>query len=271
MNATVIRRSPASFCARARPAATGTMLPWMPLLKKPSEHRCWLPPRPPHTPDARPMISAASPSTSSVRARKWPWQRWLLKTRSPSSSASATAMPVHSWPMQVCTVPNNRPSENSASSRCSTARIRRPRAYKRSATGLSTSRMLSVDITLRTREVLHVRVERADRNSRHTGVQAIGLVLSAVEQRLSAEHGVIGQHGAPENRARRSHETVLADRYGFCILPADHEVDAVGEYLRAKSRHRREAADRHALRAIDDVAVRDRGMRVEHELRVAIR
>ena len=43
---------------------------------------------------------------------------------SPSTSDSATAIPVHSWPMQVWTVPKSFPSENRSSSRFSTPRIR---------------------------------------------------------------------------------------------------------------------------------------------------
>ena len=114
----------AQLMARAIPAATGTIPPWMPLLKSPCEQRCWLPPRPPQTPDCLPMTSAISPSTSPVRARKWPWPRWLVKMRSPSAKRLGDS---HAGPFLADASVDGAEqlplARRGSSSRCSTPRI----------------------------------------------------------------------------------------------------------------------------------------------------
>ena len=111
MKTTAMPSSPRSFFASATPRATGTSWPWIPELMNPGACRCWLPPRPPHTPSALPISSARNAPRSPPEARKWPWQRCVLKIASPGPSLLRSPTAIDSWPIEVCVVPDRSPWE----------------------------------------------------------------------------------------------------------------------------------------------------------------
>src|SRR5436305_756319 len=102
-------------------------------------------------------------------------------------------------------------------------------------------------------------------------VEPVRLVPFFVQKRLCAEHGMMRENAAAENDGIRSRETVFANLDRLRGLPASGEIDAVGEQLRTKAADRRERADPHARRAINQMPAADAGMPFYDQLRTAPR
>src|SRR5437763_516656 len=78
---------------------------------------------------------------------------------------------------------------------------------------------------------------------------------------------MMGENAAAENDGIRSRETVFANLDRLRGLAANGEIDAVGEQLRTKAADRREGADPHARRAINQMPAANAGMPFYDQLR----
>ena len=79
------------------------------------------------------------------------------------------------------------------------------------------------------------------------------------------------ENAAAENDGIRSRETVFANLDRLRGLAASGEIDTMGEQLRTKAADRRERADPHARRAINQMPAADAGMPFYDQLRTAPR
>src|SRR5437764_410230 len=110
-----------------------------------------------------------------------------------------------------------------------------------------------------------------DRFRGNAGVEPVRLVPFFVQKRSCAEHGMMRENAPAENDGIRSRETVFANLDRLRGLATSGEIDAVGEQLRPKAADRRERADSHARRAINQMPAADAGMPFYDQLRATLR
>lgn len=107
--------------------------------------------------------------------------------------------------------------------------------------------------------------ERLDRPRRNAAVELIRFGESLIQKGFCSENAKIRQRAATKQNTIRPNKTIVTNTHRPGRLAILFNIDAVADNLGMKSGERRETADRHRVRAVDEVPIRNRGMLAKYQ------